>query len=296
MNLFTISQLQQFSGIKAHTIRIWEQRYNALQPHRSEGNTRYYNNEQLRRLLNIVSLMGYEYKISELCSMPDEKLFKIINSHLKNFSSDDLAIEYSISQLISAGMTLDENYFESLFSNCVIRYGIKDTYIKIIYPLLTRIGLMWSADTMPPAQEHFISNIIRQKLFTAIDTLPPARASKNKWLLFLPEDEFHEIGLLFANYLIRSCGQSVFYLGVNTPLDPLISIVKEFTPDNLLFFLVHNIDVEKAQEYIDTISLKFRKQNLYISGNESIIGNLKTGKAFHWLKSANDLEQKLKTK
>lgn len=293
MDLFSISQLQQFSGIKAHTIRIWEQRYNALSPTRSMGNTRYYSNEQLRRLLNIVSLMGHEYKISELCAMPDEMLFKIIKGHLKNLSTPDLAIEYTVSQLLAAGMSLDENYFDSLFSECIVRYGIKNTYVDVIYPMLARIGLMWANDTMPPAQEHFISNIIRQKLFTAIDSLPPVRSSKNTWLLFLPENEFHEIGLLFAQYLIRSTGKKVFYLGCNVPLASLINVVKEITPVNMLFFLVHNNIPADAQAYLDSLSANFKKINICVSGSDNLIGQLKPAKSIQWIRSAKDLEKQL---
>jgi methanogenic corrinoid protein MtbC1 len=293
MDLFSISQLQQFSGIKAHTIRIWEQRYNALTPSRSQGNTRYYSNYQLRRLLNIVSLMGFEYKISELCAMPDEMLFKIINSHLKNYSSPDLAIEYTISQLLAAGMSLDENYFDTLFSGCIVRYGIKNTYVNVVYPMLERIGLMWTNDTMPPAQEHFISNIIRQKLFTAIDSLPPAKSSKDSWLLFLPENEFHEIGLLFAQYVIRSKGKKVFYLGCNVPLDTLTKVIKEITPANILFFLVHNNIPVDTQKYLNTLSANFRKTTIYLSGSEKLISGLKPGKSTKWIRSVEELEKQL---
>lgn len=294
MDLFSISQLQQFSGIKAHTIRIWEQRYNALSPKRSEGNTRYYSSHQLRRLLNIVSLMGYEYKISELCSMPDEMLFKIIKGHLKNFSAPDLAVEYAVSQLLAAGMSLDENYFDTLFSECVIRYGIRNTYVDVIYPMLARIGLMWANDTMPPAQEHFISNIIRQKLFSAIDSLPSVKSAKNSWLLFLPENEFHEIGLLFAHYLIRSTGKKVFYLGANVPIETLTKIAKEITPANLLFFLVHNNTPNNTQKYLNTLCRNLNKNiNIYISGNKKLISQLKIGKATKWIHSVEDLEKQL---
>jgi hypothetical protein len=240
MNNFSISQLQQFSGIKAHTIRIWEQRYNALTPNRSEGNTRYYDDSQLRRLLNIVSLMDSEYKVSELCLMPDEKLFNLIKSKLVSNSVEASSAAYFVSQLIAAGMCYDVAAFEKIFSTSIKKFGIRDTYIKVIYPLLDRIGLMWSCDTMPPAQEHFISNIIRQKLFSAIDELPPAKSLKDTWLLFLPENEFHEIGLLFSYYVIRNAGKRVVYLGSNLPLDTLISAAKDINPSNLLFFLVHN--------------------------------------------------------
>ncbi len=293
MDLFSISQLQQFSGIKAHTIRIWEQRYSALNPTRSEGNTRYYSNDQLRRLLNIVSLMGHEYKISELCAMPDEMLFKIIKSHLKNLSSPDLAIEYTVSQLLAAGMSLDENYFDSLFSECIVRYGIKNTYVNVVYPMLERIGLMWTNDTMPPAQEHFISNIIRQKLFTAIDSLPAVKSSKNSWLLFLPENEFHEIGLLFAHYLIRRAGKKVFYLGCNVPFDTITKVVKEITPSNLLFFLVHNNIPIDTQQYLNNLSANFKKGKIYLSGSGKLISELKTGKSMQWIRSVEELEKQL---
>ena len=293
MNLFSISQLQQFSGIKAHTIRIWEQRYDALQPERSDGNTRYYSNLQLRRLLNIVSLMGYEYKISELCSMSDEMLFKIISGHLKNFRQANIEIEYSVTQLIAAGISLDENYFKKLFSSCVVRYGIKNTYTKVIYPMLARIGLMWANDTMPPSQEHFISNIIRQKLFSAIDVLATVKSEINSWLLFLPENEFHEIGLLFANYLIRSSGAKVFYLGTNIPIDTLTKIVKDISPDNILFFLVHNNIPKDAQKYLNTLSQKFRKSKIYISGNEKLLTQLNLTKSVKWIRTVEDLEKYL---
>ena len=120
--MFTISQLQQFSGIKAHTIRIWEQRYNALTPNRSDGNTRYYDNIQLRRLLNIVSLME-DYKVSQLCLMDDNELFKKLEQHLEqNISSED-GNEYSISQLIVSALSFDELHFDKIFSNCLLQIG-----------------------------------------------------------------------------------------------------------------------------------------------------------------------------
>ncbi len=194
MDSFSISELAQYSGIKSHTIRIWEKRYDALRPDRSAGNTRHYNGKQLKRLLNISSLLDTDYKVSELCAMPDEKLKAL---HASRF---DTAIpvqeEYFVLQLISAALTFDELQFVHVFSHCVLRYGLKDTYMLVLYPALNRIGLMWLSDSLPTASEHFISNLIRQKIFTGIDSLPPAKPGKHSWILFLPENEFHEIGLL----------------------------------------------------------------------------------------------------
>jgi methanogenic corrinoid protein MtbC1 len=239
MDFFSISQLSQFSGIKPHTIRMWEKRYNALTPTRSGGNTRYYDNAQLRRLLNIVSLYECGYKLPEICGMPDKKLFALVDEINKSVSLDESA-NYFVSQLIGAGIGFNEEHFEKIFSHCLIRFGLKDAYIKVIYPMMSRIGILWTIDHLTAAHEHFVTNLLRQKLFTAINSLPPPTSSPDTWLLFLPEDEFHEIGLLLANYLIRLSGRKVIYLGTNVPLQSISIALQHIKPENLLLFMVHN--------------------------------------------------------
>ncbi len=293
MDIFSISQLYQFSGIKPHTIRVWEQRYNALNPDRSKGNTRSYNNSQLRRLLNIVSLMNTGHKISELCLMSDKELYGLVQKQIKDIPDGNEIHQYFISQLISAGMTYDEIYFEKIFSACVNRYEIHETYIKIIYPMLVRLGIMWTSDTLPPAQEHFISNIIRQKLFKSIDLLPVVNSNKKAWLLFLPENEFHETGLLFSNYVIRKAGKKVIYLGSNVPLQTLIDAIDEIHPAHLFFFLVHNNVPENAKKYLKTLRKNFPGTKIHLAGNEKLISKLKTGKEINWVKSVEELEKAL---
>lgn len=293
MNLFSISQLSRYSGIKPHTIRIWEQRYNALKPDRSEGNTRYYDNAQLRRLLNIVSLMGNEYKVSQLCEMPDKKLFAMITEKVQTSIKITERAEYFISQLIAAGMSYDEQHFEKILSSCIVRYGMKDAYIEVFYPMLVRIGLMWSDDSIPPANEHFVSNLLRQKLFTAIDSLPPAKASADKWLLFLQEDEFHEIGLLVASYLLRLSGRQVIYLGSDVPLSSLIMAIKSTKPQYLLFFLVHYDLPEVIEKYFEKLTNSFNGKKIFVSANTRLINDVKTGKKIHWLKSVEELENEI---
>jgi DNA-binding transcriptional MerR regulator/methanogenic corrinoid protein MtbC1 len=289
MNNFSISELAQFSGVKAHTIRMWEQRYDALKPKRTEGNTRYYDNNQLRRLLNIVSLAELDYKISDLCMLPDKKLFKLVQE--SNTGSGDKSYEYFIAHLISAGISYDEPGFEKIFSHCITRYGMKEAYLNIIYPLLVRVGFMWSADTIPPAHEHFISNLLRQKLFTAIDSLPLPKAGDDDWLLFLPENEFHELGLLFASYLLRLAGKKVIYLGSNVPFESLKEVVKEVDPKNLLLFLVHENLPEVIQQYLDILSKQFKGKNIFVAGHQKLTGQLKKGSNIHFLHSVADLEQ-----
>lgn len=285
--------MQQLSGIKAHTIRVWEQRYNALSPTRSDGNTRYYDNAQLRRLLTIVSLMEYNHKVSELCCMTDEVLFKLLEEKQIDAQLIDGTNKYYISQLIAAATSFDETHFEKIFSNCILRWGLRNAYLQVIYPLLNRFGIMWSTGTMSPSYEHFSTNIIKQKLFSAIDSLPPAKSSKNSWLLFLPENEFHEIGLLFSYYLIRQAGKKVIYLGSNLPFESLINAIEKTTPHHLLFFFVRHDSTENAQDYVDSLKKHFGKINIHLSGNERLISKLKIKNGCNWIRSVEELEKQL---
>lgn len=292
MNQFSISQLSQLSGIRAHTIRIWEQRYNALSPHRSEGNTRYYDNSQLRRLLNIVSLMGEGHKVSELCTLSDQELF----SRVREFDSLRLPKgpeEYYISQLLSAAMDFDEWYFEKVFGHCLLRLGMKDTYIKILHPLMIRMGIMWSQGTLSPAYEHFNSNLLRQKMLTAIDSLPPPPAEAEGWLLFLPENEFHELGLLFAQYIIKSKGKRAVYLGANLPKESILPAIEQTKPENLLLFFVHKDLPERIQYYLDDLASQCPSKNIYISGHPDLLAQLSIQPPVHWLRDVENLEHVL---
>ncbi len=293
MNLFSISQLSRYSGIKSHTIRMWEQRYNALKPLRSEGNTRYYDNSQLRRLLNIVSLMNTEHKVSELCLMPDKKLFDMINERIEKNITSTNRYEYFISQLISAGMSYDEYYFDKILTNCLMRYGVKEAYTKVMYPMLVRVGLMWSGDNIPPANEHFMSNLLKQKIFTAIDSLPPSKPSADKWLLFLKENEYHEIGLLFASYLVRFSGKQVIYLGADVPFTSLTQAIKAMKPQYLLFFLVHHDEPGIIQQYCKDLAGLFTGKKIFISGDNRLLSQVQTGKKIQWVKTVEELENEL---
>ena len=291
MNLFSISQLSQFSGIKPHTIRMWEKRYDALTPNRSTGNTRCYDNSQLRRLLNIVSLREHGYKLADLCALTDKRLFALIDEINRNTSQNG-STDYFVSQLIGAGMGFNEEHFEKIFSHLLIRFGLKDAYVMVIYPMLSRIGILWSTDHSAAAHEHFISNLLRQKLFTAINSLPPPTSSPDTWLLFLPENEFHEICLLLANYLIRLSGKRVIYLGPNVPLQSITIAVQQTKVENLLFFIVHNDLPEKLKNYCNQLRKIFNGQ-IYLAANEKLITHLEAIKKIRLLENIKSLEQKL---
>jgi MerR family transcriptional regulator, light-induced transcriptional regulator len=287
MDSFSISDLAQYSGIKSHTIRIWEKRYNALKPHRSSGNTRYYDSRQLRRLLNISALLDADYRVSELCTMSDEGLRLLSQQVL--ISKTPAPTEYFISQLIAAALSYDELQFVNIFSHCLLRYGLRDTYTQVLYPTLHRIGLMWLTDSLPTANEHFISNLIRQKLFTASDTLPLAKPGSPLWILFLPENEFHEIGLLLASYLIRLSGQRVIYLGGNVPESAIRAAVKDLKPENILLSFVHHDLIINIQKYIDRLRKDMPVNKIWIAANPELSYQLKAGKRIRFLGSAEEL-------
>lgn len=272
MEGFSISQLAQFSGIKAHTIRAWEQRYNALTPGRSAGNTRFYSNDQFRRLLNIVSLLDYNYKISQLCLMNDEELHELLEEK-KNGESGDIKYGYYISQLISAAVNYDESYFEKIFANCLLTFGFKDTYSMVIVPMLKRLGLMWTTNKLPPAQEHFVSNLVLQKIFVAIDSLPPPKEKKGMAILFLPENEFHEIPLLFAHFILRFHEVKSIYLGSNVPINSLLETITSLEPDHLLFFLIHHDVPENVDRWISELT-NVHSGNIFLGGNPDLLKEL----------------------
>ena len=294
MDLFSISELQQYSGIKAHTIRIWEQRYGALRPERSEGNTRYYDGKQLRRLLNIVSLLDTEHKVSELCKMPDNKLNKLLDVKISGTTARDPFHEYFISQVVASAMEFDEAQFDKFFSSAVLRLGLKETYRSVLYPALTRLGLLWAKDSLRPAHEHFITSLFRQKILSAIDALPLPAPAKQKWLLFLPEDELHETGLLFANFLIRQAGHKVIYLGANVPFETLEDAITKTRPTSLLFFLVRKNDNENDQNVVSQLTGQFADKRIYLACEPSRSGNIRKSKNLLMLHDVDDLEKVLK--
>jgi methanogenic corrinoid protein MtbC1 len=267
MDRFSISQLSKYSGIKPHTIRIWEKRYNALSPMRSDGNTRYYNGNQLRRLLNIVSLKDEEPNIALLCSYSDAILDKKVKTLLLESNTRRDTDEYFISQLISSGIHFDEPLFNEVFERALSTHGAEKAYIQVFYPLLQRIGILWSSNEMAIPGEHFISNLLRQKFYSLIDSTTGISATKETWLLFLKENEFHELGLLFAFLMLKKAGRRVIYFGTNTPFNSLIRTAKEIKVTHLLTFQVQNEEIAEFQKYIKDLAMTFSDSKIHVSTN-----------------------------
>ncbi|MFO8235377.1 MAG: MerR family transcriptional regulator [Bacteroidales bacterium] len=265
MSTYSIRELEKLSGIKAHTIRIWEKRYNIIQPKRTETNIRYYSNSDLKKLLNITILNRQGWKISDIAKLEDKE----INRKVRDFSYDSTDIESQIEKLVIAMVDLDEAKFDQILSNAILHDGFEQTIINLIFPFFKKIGLLWQTGSINPAQEHFVSNLFRQKLMVAIDNLRIAnKENAKKFILFLPENEFHELGLLFYSYLIKKSGHNVIYLGSSVPFEDLLETSKFIQPDFLFTSITSTFDAKGLKKYIGYLSSEFSKQTIFITGRK----------------------------
>ena len=230
---FTIKELESLSGIKAHTIRIWEQRYKFLQPSRTSTNIRRYNNEELKTLLTVALLNKYGYKISRIDEMqPGQRTEAVMQ-----LQQPDAHDEHIIIELIASMIDLKSNEFEQILTAHISQQGIEKTITGIVFHFLERVGILWQTNRLRPVQEHIVSAIIRQKIIYAIDGLPLSTTASPLFILFLPEEEHHELGLLYVYYLLRKRGLATIYLGANVPLKDIEYIVQIKSPQYLYLHL-----------------------------------------------------------
>ena len=267
---YSIAELEQYSGIKAHTIRMWEQRYCLLTPHRTETNIRIYSDEQLRKLLNVAALLQSGMRISLIAKLSEEEFTKKLHQQLADQMHEN-AYAREINALIMAGLTYDEETFHRTFAECMMRYGLEETYVEILYPVIKRSGLMWSTREMDVCQEHYISNLIRQKLYAAADNLTAPKPDAKKWVLFLPEKDAHDIGLLYTNFLIRQYGNKVYYLGQHVTLDDLASNIGRISPDYILTFIKHTSQINWVQNFVNAFGSRFVNCHPIVAGHPKIL-------------------------
>lgn len=263
MGQYSIKELERLSGIKAHTIRIWEKRYNILSPSRTDTNIRFYGDQDLKKLLNLSFLNRHGEKISKISNLSDTEIYDKV---LKLSEEVDDTESY-LEQLTICMIEMNEAKFERLLSGYILKLGFEQTVLTIVFPFLKRVGILWLSDNINPIQEHFISHLIRQKVIVAIDGLPMHTGEEvPKVMFFLPEDELHEISLLFFHYVIRKLGFNTFYLGQHVPVDSLIEAASIYKPDYLLSNFSYSPQYEKLEEYIDSLSDKFPACKIFLTG------------------------------
>jgi MerR family transcriptional regulator, light-induced transcriptional regulator len=262
MAQYSIKDLEKLSGIQAHTIRIWEKRYKLVTPRRTDTNIRIYTDEDLRRLLNVAVLNHNGLKISKVAKLSEEEM----KTRILQLTSDPSSLDNQVENLVVAMVELNEKKFEAILHKLIGQLGMEETFVKIIHPFLVKIGILWQTGNIHPAQEHFVSNIIRKKLYVAIDSIQVQDEAPN-FLIFLPEGEYHEIGMLFYNYLLRKNGFNTIYLGQSVPFSDVKAIQGTYNAEYLFTSFITTLQDFSFSEYVIQLSKTFKKQKVFIPGN-----------------------------
>lgn len=293
-NIFSIKDLENLSGIKAHTIRIWEKRYNVLEPTRTDTNIRLYDLASLQKLLNITLLHNHGYKISKISKYPPEKIPALV----REIISDKSAKSHAISAFKMAMINFDHSLFFSTYNTLLSEKSFREVFYEVFIPLMTEMGLLWQSDTITPAHEHFISYLIKQKLLInteKVQILEPSRNDK-VFVLYLPMNEIHELGLMYLNYEVLSHGYKTIYLGESVPTESLSDLNKYFDSIVFVAYMTVQPDKEHVNDYIKEIQEKVLQEDseLWLIGR--MIDEIKPSsynEATRVFKSISDLVEEL---
>lgn len=260
--IYSIKDLEVLSGIKAHTIRIWEKRYKLLDPDRTDTNIRLYSDNDLRRLLNVAFLVNHGYRISKVCTWDEET----IANQILDFQKTNPDVETFLDRMTVHMINFDGFAFTNLIDEVIIIYGFDEAVKKIFFPFFEKIGVFWQVGSIFPAQEHFISNLFRQKLIVEIDKLGAGNPDQDIMLFYLHADEMHELSLLYYSYLARKKGYQVYYLGQNVPLDDLVRLGRIEKIRYIFTVFINAIEKEELEKYLVDIKKLFPDRKLFISG------------------------------
>jgi DNA-binding transcriptional MerR regulator len=246
---YEINDIERLTGIKAHTLRIWEKRYNLVEPYRTGTNIRYYDDAQVKKLMNVCTLVNAGKKISKVAKMSERDVEAEVYL-LQISGSEQDASAALVTQLTIAMLEFDQHAFEAQLDRVVARYGIQNGISSVIYPFLENVGILWSTNEAMPAQEHFASCLIRKKLIVETARLPEPRDGSKPVMLFLPPNEYHEIGLLLAHCVLKSMGISTIYLGAAVPFENVLKTFEYLKPGSLVsFFILHKKKMDLPDEF-----------------------------------------------
>ena len=270
---------------------MWEKRYNIIEPKRTVTNIRFYSDEDLKKLMNISTLNKNGIKISEIVELSSNQICEKIIELNSSYGGTDTYIN----SLIIATAELNESLFNKIISGSIVKNGFEKTYTSILQPFLEKIGIMWQSGSINPAQEHFISGLIRQKLIVSIDNLEESETDfKNKIILFLPENELHEIGLLYYYYLLKKSGYKVIYLGQSVPLDDLKKVQLIKNVDYFLTIITTGQTKEKLKSYISRLSDLLPDKTIFATGLQIKEYNIDFPSNILPVSNFNDIKEKIK--
>lgn len=263
MSNYSIKDLENLSGIMAHTIRIWEKRYNIFEPYRTATNRRRYSDRDLRKIINISILNRNGLKISAIASLSDKEIAEKVNSFSQDLSQTDTQIE----SLMVAMIDMDDIRFTEVLSRSIDKLGFENAFMNIVFPFLQRTGLLWQTGTINPSHEHFTSNIFRQKIISHIDLLPAINIeNKKRIIMYLPEKELHEMGLLYYNYLAQKEGHSVLYLGQLTPFESVVYSAKTWGADVIVTGTLTSFAEINIKDYSKKLAAAFDGKRVILAG------------------------------
>jgi MerR family transcriptional regulator, light-induced transcriptional regulator len=287
-NTYTIKDLAQLSRIKPHTLRIWEQRYGILKPQRSDSNIRQYNQEELKYLLNIAILYENGFKISQIARLTQADL----SQEVRRLTDHHLQYPSHVQNLVLAMLDLDEDRFNRQLTTNIMSFGMEETVLQIIYPFLSHIGVLWQTNTINPAQEHFITYLIRQKLIVAIDGITNERLKPNprKIILFLPEGELHEISLLFACFMVKHLGHKCIYLGQSLPLIDLAAVQNEHKADVIFTIITSTPCQEDVLPYVKKMKESLPSGEVWLTGYQVCSQELELPPNFKVINNTSELK------
>lgn len=263
MDRYTLADIEKLTGIMAGTIRIWERRYRIIKPHRTDTNRRWYDDDDLKRIINIAILNRSGLKISKIATLTDPE----IAGKVAALAMESTDTEIQIDSMIVAMTGFNENAIKDILMRSVINTGFEVTFENIVFPFLRRVGIMWHTGSVDIGAEHFVSNIFRKRLIAAIDSLPPGdKPDRMKVILYLPENELHELGLLFYTFIVRKAGHETLYLGQSTPFDALEDVVERWQPDIIITGALTGLPFSGPEDYLGRMSSAFSDRKILVSG------------------------------
>ena len=272
MIVYSINDLEKLSGIKAHTLRIWEKRYGLLNPKRTETNIRYYLDKDLQHLLNVAYLNKRGIKISKIAKMAVDE----IKRKVAEYSNVDVAFEEQLDALTLAMFDFDEYNFDKILTHNIEQVGLKETMLTVIYPLLDKITMMWISGSVKKVHESFIIEIIRKKTILAIDAIPKDKSAlSKKYLIYLPKEENQELTLLFIEYLLKTSGYRVLNLGLNIDKNQICDAIQEYKPDYIMSVFNESFMSSSLENYINELLSQDKSTKFIATGFVPIKQRLK---------------------
>jgi DNA-binding transcriptional MerR regulator len=286
--VYSIKDLEKLSGIKAHTIRIWEQRYGIINPQRTKTNIRYYKDEDLKFILNVAILNKNGIRISKIAKMSREEIAEKVAA----ISEINFEFGTQLDALTISMIEMDEYKFDRIVTTNIKQLGFERTMLEIIYPFLDKLSLLWLTGSINPVQENFMGYLIRQKLIVAIDNEPLwTGADTKKYLIYLPEGERQELSLLFMHYLLKSRKNRVIYIGQEISLGDLRDAYKIHKPDFIFTMITETFAKESVQGYIEKLSSTFPDCHMLLSGYQVVAQNVQPTANVSVLKSLDQTMQ-----